>query len=99
MQTKRDHHYLLGDSKREAARLARQAELWDPVAEALFDRLGVSEGWRVLEVGPGQGSLHGKLRQRVKGPLDAVEPSDAFVRRVRKLTKGDGFGAGRIWQT
>jgi SAM-dependent methyltransferase len=96
---RKPHQYLLGDSKREAARLARQAALWDRTAEALFDRLGVGKGWSVLEVGPGQGSLHRKLRARVNGPIDAVEPSAAFVRRVRKRSKDDGLGAGRIWQT
>ena len=48
------YRYLLGDSRREAARLRAQARLWDPVAVALFDRLGVRRGSRVLEVGPGQ---------------------------------------------
>ena len=96
---KRGHLYVLGDSRREAARLRRQAELWDPTAEGLFDRLGVCDGWRVLEVGPGQGSLHGKLRERVQGPIDAVEPSAAFARRIRMLSKRDQFGPGRIWQT
>ena len=36
--------YLLGDSRREAARLRAQSRLWDPTAEALFDRLGVGPG-------------------------------------------------------
>src|SRR5258707_168899 len=40
----RPHRYLLGDSRREAARLRAQAELWDPVAHALFDRVDVREG-------------------------------------------------------
>lgn len=91
--------YLLGDSRREAARLRFQARLWDPVAHSLFDRLGVKRGWRVLEVGPGQGSLHMELRRRVKGPVDAVERSAPFAERLEKLCSRDRLGPGRIWNT
>jgi SAM-dependent methyltransferase len=94
---RRGYRYLLGDSPREAARLRAQARLWDPTAEALFDRLGVRRGWRVLEVGPGQGSLHLALRRRVRGPIDAVERSPAFAARLKALCARDGRGPGRIW--
>lgn len=91
--------YLLGDAAREAARLRAQARLWDPVSLALFDRLRVRRGWRVLELGPGQGSLHVALRQRVRGPVDVVEQSVAFASRLGTLVKRDGFGPGRVWET
>lgn len=93
----RDYRYLLGDSPVEAARLRAQARLWDPVACALFDRLRVRPGWKVLEIGPGQGSLHMELRRRLRGPLDAVERSGAFAARLGELCAKDGLGAGRIW--
>lgn len=93
------YRYLLGESSREAARLRAQAQLWDPISRALFDRVGVQRGWRVLEIGPGQGSLHLELRRRVRGPVDAVERSPAFAARLARLTSRDGFGAGRIWQS
>lgn len=76
------HKYLLGDSQRESARLRAQAKLWDPTAHALFDRIGIKKGWRVLEIGPGQGSLHRELQRRAGGPVDAVEPSPVFARRL-----------------
>jgi len=76
------HKYLLGDSQRESARLRAQAKLWDPTAHALFDRIGIRKGWRVLEIGPGQGSLHRELQRRTGGPVDAVEPSPVFARRL-----------------
>lgn len=93
------YRYLLGDSRGEAARLRFQAKLWDPVSLALFDRLGVKPGMKILEIGPGQGSLHMELRRRVRGPVDAVERSVAFAARLRKLCARDGRGAGALWAT
>jgi SAM-dependent methyltransferase len=92
-----DWDYLLGDSAAETRRLELQAALWDPVSHALFDRLGVARGWRVLEVGPGTGSLHLDLRRRVEGPVDAVEQSAAFAATLSERCARDGFGPGRVW--
>ena len=90
--------YLLGDARRERARLRHQASIWDPKALALFDRLTIRRGWRVLEVGPGQGSLHKELRRRVRGPVDVVEPSATFADGIRRLWRRDGRGDGQLWQ-
>src|SRR5262245_212056 len=89
--------YLLGYSRQEAARLRRQARLWDPTAHALFDRLTIKPGWRVLEVGPGQGSLHLELRRRVRRPVDIVERSPAFASALRRRCRDDGLGDGAVW--
>lgn len=99
MSVPRRHKYLLGDARREAARLRAQAELWDEVSHDLFRRLGVRQGWKVLEIGPGQGSLHLDLRRRVRGPVDWVEPSPVFSSRLRASCRRDGFGTGRMWET
>jgi SAM-dependent methyltransferase len=92
------YRYLLGDSRRESVRLQRQARLWDPTAHALFDRLKVRRGWRVLEIGPGQGSLHMELRRRVRGPVDLIERSSAFVGALQRRCARDGFGQGSVWE-
>jgi SAM-dependent methyltransferase len=94
---RRTYRYLLGDTRTEAARLRAQARLWDPTAIALFDRLRIRPGWKVLEIGPGEGSLHLALRQRVRTPVDAVEPSAAFRAHLRALCDRDGYGAGTVW--
>jgi SAM-dependent methyltransferase len=73
--------------------------LWDPTAFDLFDRIKVGRGWRVLEVGPGKGSLHMELRRRVRGPIDAVERSHVFANQLRTRCRRDGFGPGTIWET
>jgi SAM-dependent methyltransferase len=93
------YRYVLGDSPTEANRLRAQARLWDPTAHALFVRLGIRRGWRVLEVGPGQGSLHLELRRRVGGPVDAVERSPAFAARLKLLCARDGYGQGQLWES
>jgi len=93
------YRYLLGDSRPEAARLRAQAVLWDPVSHALFNRVGVRPGWRVLEIGPGQGSLHRELRRRVKGPVDFVDQSPVFAAALRKACLRDGLGPGQMWNT
>ena len=86
------YRYLLGDAPTEAERLRFQAKLWDPVTHDLFDRVGLRRGWRVLEIGPGHGSLHMELRKRVHGPVDAVEPSARFRERLARAKTRDGFG-------
>src|SRR5262245_38895992 len=91
------YQYLLGDARREAARLRAQARLWDPVSLAMFDRIGIRRGAKVLEIGPGQGSLHVELRRRVGGPVDAIEPTATFRVRLNALAARDGFGKGRVW--
>ncbi len=96
---RRGYKYLLGDANREAARLRAQAKLWDPVSHALFDRLQIKRGWKILEVGPGQGSLHLELRRRANGPVDAVERSPVFASRLTAITRQDGLGHGHVWRT
>jgi SAM-dependent methyltransferase len=93
------YKYLLGDTRREAARLRAQARLWDPVSHALFDRLRLRQRLKVLEVGPGTGTLHFELRRRIKGPVDAVERSPVFASRLSAASKRDGLGDGRLWQS
>jgi SAM-dependent methyltransferase len=99
MTKARSYKYLLGDTRREAARLRAQARLWDPVTLALFERIGIRRGSRVLEIGPGQGSLHLELRRRVGGAVDAIEPSAAFRARLHALARRDRRGPGRVWDT
>lgn len=53
----------------------------------------------MLEVGPGQGSLHLALRRRVRRPIDAVERSQVFAARLRSICRRDRLGAGQVWES
>jgi SAM-dependent methyltransferase len=41
----------------ERKRLAGMESLWDPGSQALLEDLGITSGWRCLEVGAGAGSM------------------------------------------
>ena len=96
-RAKKPYRYILGDSSKESARLQRQADLWDPHAYELFERIGVRKGWKILEVGPGRGSLHLDLRRRVRGPIDAVERSPIFAEFLASQCSRDKLGHGKLW--
>ena len=58
--------------------------LIDPnMQRKIVDRLGVEEGDRVLEIGPGLGALTGELLKR-KARVVAVEKDERFVRVLKK---------------
>src|SRR2546423_359702 len=52
----RDYVYDQGYAD-ERRRIAGMEDLWDPGSKALFVELGISKGWKCLEVGAGGGSL------------------------------------------
>ncbi len=53
----------------------------------------------MLEIGPGQGSLHLELRKRVKGPVDFVEQSPVFAAALARACRRDGLGQAQSWNT
>lgn len=52
----RDYVYDQGYAD-ERKRIAGMEALWDPGSRALIEELGISKGWKCLEVGAGGGSL------------------------------------------
>ena len=77
--------YLLGYRLAEQQRLERQAEELAHDSAALFDEIGVREGWRVVEIGCGPQGCLGLLSQRVgaAGRVVGVELSAEQVERAR----------------
>lgn len=76
-----DERYGVSDDEAdiERVRLAMLSEARDPVTFALLDRVGVTEGMHVLEVGAGSGSVSAWLAERV-GPAGRVMSTDIDLR-------------------
>src|SRR5690242_3776589 len=67
-------------------RLQAAEELLDPGTIHHFDRLGVCEGWRCLEVGAGAGSIARWLSHRVggRGSVDATDLDIRLLEQTRE---------------
>jgi SAM-dependent methyltransferase len=63
----------------ERERLASLARLRDPFSIAVFERIGIRDGWRCLEVGGGSGLLSRWLARRV-APSGSVLSTDVDLR-------------------
>jgi ubiquinone/menaquinone biosynthesis C-methylase UbiE len=57
--------YVLGRSPDEYERLRRQARMWEPETERLFDRVGLGAGDRCLDAGCGPGETMRLMAERV----------------------------------
>jgi len=82
-----DHEYFLGHSSVEQKRLQQQAgELADESAW-LFNRIGIAQGWRVVEIGCGPQGCLDLLSSRVgaTGSVDGVELSEDAVRLAQQF--------------
>lgn len=73
-----------GAEEFERARLALLEEVHDPYTVRQFDAIGVSEGWRCLDVGAGAGSATRLLAARV-GNTGSVVSLDLDVRLLQPL--------------
>lgn len=77
--------YMLDNRKDEAAdRFSALAALYDPMTAGHFDTIGVSAGWRCLEIGAGGGSVVRHLAERV-GPGGRVLATDIEPRFLDPL--------------
>lgn len=77
--------YILDNREEEAGdRFDALAALYDPMTIGHFDTIGVTTGWRCLEVGAGGGSVVRHLSDRV-GPSGRVLATDVEPRFLRPL--------------
>ena len=88
-----DQPYVLGTHGEELERLRFQHELWRPLAEAAWDRAGLTAGERVLDLGAGPGFAALDLARRVgpTGQVLALEHSPAYVAAGRRLAVEAGL--------
>jgi|SRR5215469_6638815 len=49
--------YALGHSQQELKRLTTQADFFEPFTRRMFERAGLAQGMRVLDVGSGNGDV------------------------------------------
>jgi SAM-dependent methyltransferase len=77
--------YVLGTHGPERERLQRQHELWLPAARAAWQRAGLRQGWRVLDLGAGPGDCALELARTVgpAGRVLALEQSPAYGEEAR----------------
>lgn len=85
--------YLLGINQTELERLRFQHGVWSSVTNKLFDRVGVQQGWKCLDVGAGPGFVAMDLRERVgeSGEVTALEPSPFFLQWLRRESETKGW--------
>jgi SAM-dependent methyltransferase len=85
--------YLLGYRTVEQDRLERQADELADESTALFDRIGVGSGWRVVEIGCGPRGCLGLLAARVgaAGRVVGMERSADSVARARCFVADSGL--------
>jgi SAM-dependent methyltransferase len=84
-------HYIYRDQPNDAElrRLQMLERLADPYTEELLLEIGLSAGWRCLEVGAGAGSIARWLASRV-GPRGRVLAFDTDTRFLRHVSGGPG---------
>jgi len=89
--------YLFDNEALEAEdRFGALASLFDPVSFRHFERLGVAEGWRCLEVGAGGGSVATWLATRV-GESGHVLATDIDVRWLEDRLRAYAQGAPGVF--
>ena len=69
--TTRNSAYVLGHTQHEVQRLQAQARLIDPITRRIFERGGLKNGMRVLDIGSGAGDV-AFLAAEIVGPSGAV---------------------------
>jgi SAM-dependent methyltransferase len=83
-----EERYLYSAKEKEEeefGRLRLQASIWDPATIRHLETIGVSEGWRCLEVGAGTGSIAQWLYGRV-GSTGKVVATDIDIRFLRRIS-------------
>jgi SAM-dependent methyltransferase len=82
----------------EALRLAEQARVWEPAAEALLDRIGVPAGARCVDLGCGPAGILAPLARRAgpQGLVIGVDRAAAHVAAAREHARAAGLATVEI---
>jgi ubiquinone/menaquinone biosynthesis C-methylase UbiE len=84
--------YVLGTHDEEVARLGLQHRVWRPVVTECWQRVGITHGWRVIDVGAGPGYATADLAEIVgpTGSVLAIERSARFLDAARERCRQRG---------
>lgn len=85
--------YILGINEIELERLRFQHGVWKGVTNEFFDRIGLSSGWKCLDVGSGPGFVTMDIRDRVgqSGWVTALEPAGYYLEYLRNHAQEKGW--------
>ncbi len=90
---KHETDYVLGTHDEEVARLGLQHRVWRSLVAECWQRVGITHGWRVIDVGAGPGYATADLAEIV-GPSGAVlgiERSARFLEVARERCERRGL--------
>ena len=93
MTSPRDKDYVLGTHDDEVARLGLQHRVWRDVVAQSWQRVGITHGWRVIDVGAGPGYATADLAEIVgpTGAVLAIERSGRFLEAARERCRSRGL--------
>lgn len=93
MSNDNETDYVLGTHDDEVARLGLQHRVWRPAVTECWQRVGITHGWRVLDVGAGPGYATADLAEIVgpTGKVLAVERSARFLEVARERCEQRGL--------
>ncbi|MEP6810700.1 MAG: methyltransferase domain-containing protein [Chthoniobacterales bacterium] len=93
MTAPRETDYVLGTHDDEVARLGLQHRVWRSVVAACWQRVGITHGWRVIDVGAGPGYATADLAEIVgpEGAVVGMERSARFLAAARERCERRGL--------
>jgi SAM-dependent methyltransferase len=91
--------YSLGNGESELSRLVMQSSFLKGAADLLLDRMGMSAGWRALDMGCGPlGALPSFAERAGPGNVMGLERDPGFAREAKRLLAERGFDAVQLVQ-
>ncbi len=93
MSQKGEADYVLGTNDEELDRLGLQHRVWRPVVTECWQRVGITHGWRVIDVGAGPGYATADLAEIVgpTGSVLGIERSTRFLEAARERCRRRGL--------
>jgi SAM-dependent methyltransferase len=86
-------HYILATGGKDIERLRLLHQVYGPGTEALFHRVGLREGMRVVEIGCGSGNIACWVAEQVgpSGSVEAIDNSADQIEQARKQAEARGL--------